>query len=139
MHELILQMSFWLLPVAAGAVAAPAAVASSAGAHEARAQVQRGAASFDKLCSRCHSKDLGGGIGPALKGDRFTALWLGKPARALYSRILLSMPLDNPGTLQPEQVMDLAAFIISVNNFQPSSSAFTSPQQMSKVTLRTRE
>jgi mono/diheme cytochrome c family protein len=115
-----------------------AAAVGSASPHEPQAQVQRGAASFAKLCSRCHSNDLAGGQGPPLKGDAFAAQWVGKPARALYSRILLTMPLDNPGTLNSRQVMDLAAFIVSVNSFQPVASAFTSPAQMGKITLQAR-
>ena len=60
-------------------------------------QVQRGAATFERVCSRCHAKELTGGQGPPLKGAVFAGHWLGKPARALYSRILLTMPSDSPG------------------------------------------
>jgi hypothetical protein len=35
--------------------------------------------------------------------------------------------------------MDLAAFLISVNSFQPVGSSFTSPEQMGKITLRARQ
>jgi len=115
------------------------AALACASARGQQSQVQRGATSFAGLCSRCHSKDLGGGMGPALKGERFTSEWAGRPARALYSRILLTMPFDDPGSLQPGQVMDLTAFLISANSFQPVAAAFTSPDQMGKITLRARE
>ncbi len=115
------------------------AVVNSASTHASQAQVQRGAASFERLCSRCHSKDLAGGQGPPLKGDAFTAQWAGRPARVLYSRILSTMPPDSPGTLSSKQVLDLAAFIISVNSFQPVHSPFSSPEQMGKMTLQARQ
>jgi mono/diheme cytochrome c family protein len=102
-------------------------------------QVQRGAATFERVCSRCHAKDLTGGQGPALKGDVFAGHWLGKPARALYSRILLTMPLDSPGTLTPRQVLDLAAFITAVNGFEPVGVPFTTPEQLGKMTLQARQ
>ncbi len=101
-------------------------------------QVQRGAATFERVCSRCHAKDLTGGQGPPLRGDVFAGHWLGKPARALYSRILLTMPLDSPGTLTPRQVLDLAAFITSANGFEPAGVLFTTPEQLGKMTLQAR-
>lgn len=118
----------------------------AAGAHSAAAdssararQVQRGAATFERVCSRCHAKNLAGGQGPPLKGDVFAGHWLGKPVRALYSRILLTMPLDSPGTLNPRQVLDLAAFITSVNGFEPVGVPFTTPEELGKMTLQARQ
>jgi mono/diheme cytochrome c family protein len=119
---------------------------ASAGAYSAAAdsstaarQVQRGAATFERVCTRCHAKDLTGGQGPPLKGEVFASHWLGKPARALYSRILLTMPLDSPGTLAPGQVLDLAAFLTTVNGFEPAGVAFTTPEQLGKMTLQARQ
>lgn len=122
-----------LLPAAAFS----ASPAQGPQAHE--AQVRRGAATFEHICSRCHAKDMTGGQGPALKGDLFVGRWVGKPARALYSRILLTMPLDGPGTLTPKQVLDIAAFIVSVNELQPAGVAFKSAEQLGKMTLQARQ
>jgi mono/diheme cytochrome c family protein len=120
-----------LLPfVSAGACSAAADSSTQA------RQVQRGAATFERVCSRCHAKDLTGGQGPALKGDAFAGHWLGKPVRALYSRILLTMPLDSPGTLTSRQVLDLAAFITAVNGFEPVGIPFATPEQLGKMTLQ---
>ena len=58
------------------------------------AQAARGKSVYDKQCSNCHD---GGGMGPSLKGDDFLATWENKTVRALYSRILTTMPSDDPG------------------------------------------
>ena len=67
-------------------------------------------------CASCHGPNLEGGrLAPALSGPAFQANWDGKPARALYSRIISTMPLSDPGSLPPAEVLDIALYVFAVN------------------------
>lgn len=71
------------------------------------AQAARGKSVYDKQCSNCHD---GGGMGPSLKGDEFLATWENKSVRALYDRILATMPSDDPGSVAEPDLLDLMAY-----------------------------
>ena len=52
------------------------------------AQADRGKATFDQSCSRCHNSNLrGSDRGPTLVGDAFLANWLDGTLDALFSFI----------------------------------------------------
>jgi len=98
-----------IVPLAMARAALPSAGFSAA-------QAATGAAVATERCAVCHGDALvGGEHAPALKGAAFWANWQGKPARALYSRIISTMPLDDPGSLSPEQTIALTAYIARLN------------------------
>lgn len=79
-------------------------------------QAEHGKALFATRCAGCHGGDLEGGrLAPALRGPAFRGNWDGKPARALYSRIISTMPLSDPGSLPPAEVLDIAIYVFAVN------------------------
>jgi S-disulfanyl-L-cysteine oxidoreductase SoxD len=82
------------------------------------AQAKRGQAVYEEHCLSCHSPDLkGADQAPALVGAEFNSEWNDFPVSDLFERIRISMPADKPGTLKPEQVADVLAFVLSKDGF----------------------
>lgn len=101
-------------------------------------QAIRGKKTYVEKCSSCHLTSLAGGVNesPALKGDEFASHWSGKPLRELYSRIISTMPLSDPGTLSEKETLDVVAFILQGNGFPPGKAGLQSPSQLSKIQFR---
>jgi hypothetical protein len=74
-------------------------------------------------------------MGPSLKGDDFLATWENKTVRALYSRILTTMPSDDPGTVPEADLLDLIAYWIRANGFPPGTSALESPNDLNAIKI----
>ena len=82
------------------------------------AQAARGEAIYKESCSSCHGDDLsGGGQAPALNDKDFNMDWIDLSLNDLFDRTRLSMPADKPGSLKPEQVADVIAFLLSKGKF----------------------
>ena len=95
------------------------------------AQAARGKSVYDKQCSTCHD----GGMGPSLTGDDFLATWENKTVRTLYSRILTTMPSDEPGSVPEPDLLDLMAYLIRANGFPAGSKAFESPNDLNAIRI----
>jgi quinoprotein glucose dehydrogenase len=81
-------------------------------------QANRGETIYRTECARCHGENLlGGDEAPEVVGDDFMAKWNGKTVGGLYQLILKTMPSDGPGTLSPRLSSDLAAYLLSANDF----------------------
>lgn len=84
-------------------------------------QAERGRGRYASTCQGCHAADLGGGVGSALKGDKFKSDWSGLPLARLFERIRTMPP--NTGTLQPEDAaVELLAHVLAVNGFPPGET-----------------
>ena len=83
------------------------------------AQAQSGKALFTERCEVCHGPDLMGTPGgPGLAGGIFKFKWAGKQTVGdLFALMTAAMPADAPGTMTPPQYTDLAAYILSVNEY----------------------
>jgi len=82
------------------------------------AQARRGQAVYDELCMSCHLRDLtGADQSPGLVGPDFNNQWNDLSIHDLFERTRISMPADKPGTMKPEQVADVLAFILSKGGF----------------------
>jgi mono/diheme cytochrome c family protein len=81
------------------------------------AQAARGEALFEVRCAVCHGEMLEGAAGPPLVGDVFLGPRDKQPLSDLFDKIHATMPADAPGTLEPQQVSDLVAFILQANKF----------------------
>jgi mono/diheme cytochrome c family protein len=82
------------------------------------AQARRGQAVYDELCVSCHLRDLtGADQAPGLVGPDFNNQWSDMSIHDLFERTRISMPADNPGTMKPEQVADVLAFVLSKGGF----------------------
>jgi len=81
------------------------------------AQAVRGKAVFDLRCALCHGERLEGAAGPPLAGDVFLGPRDSQPLSDVFDKINATMPADAPGTLTPQDVADLVAFVLQANKF----------------------
>jgi cytochrome c1 len=87
-------------------------------------QAKRGAELYAEKCSMCHGDSLGGvESAPALTGPAFYGNWEGETLNALFERIRLSMPQDNPGSLSRTQNADIIAHMLRVGGYPAGSTA----------------
>ena len=94
------------------AAAGLAAAAQSAGKtiHDGvftEAQIERGVAVFEKTCADCHPTDV---FGPA-----YMEGWNGASVGELIQLVQDTMPYENPGSLKPEEYVDVLTYIFSLN------------------------
>ena len=121
------------LPVIAFSLVASAAFtthslsAQSGGVYTAD-QAKAGAAIFAAQCSACHGQKLEGGAGPQLAGTDFMGKWTGQTADDLRDVIASQMPLTNPGSLKPNEVLELLAYILQQNNYPAGATELTAPK-----------
>jgi mono/diheme cytochrome c family protein len=99
------------------------------------AQAKSGQVVYRAKCALCHGETLAGGANesPALKGAAFTSHWSGKPLRALYSRIISTMPITDPGSLSEKETLDLLAYILQGNGFPPGKARATSANDLNTI------
>ena len=96
------------------------------------AQAVRGKAVYNDQCSNCHD---GGAMGPALTGADFLASWESKSVRALYDRVLNTMPSDAPGTLQQKEALDVMAYLIKANGFSAGADELSAPDALNEIKI----
>lgn len=104
------------LTVAMAAVdvrAAQAPKAASEGVYT-KEQASRGLTVYDSSCASCHELSK-------FKGDEFAKTWTDKPATDLHTA-LVSMPMDAPGSLKPQEYADILAYFLSINGY-PTGAA----------------
>jgi len=86
-------------------------------------QATRGAEVYAGKCAMCHGDSLGGvEAAPPLTGPSFYANWEGESLNALFERIRMSMPLDNPGSLSRAQNADVLAHMLKIGGY-PAGNA----------------
>ena len=73
----------------------------------------RGALVYDSSCARCHgASGQGAGVVPPLWGARSYNIGAGMARyRTAALFVLRNMPLDKPGTLTPQQALDVARYV----------------------------
>ena len=75
-----------------------------------------GGADYAAHCANCHGPHLQGGMhASALVGPVFEQNWAGKRARLLYSRIISTMPQNDPGTLTVQQALAITLYVFAAN------------------------
>ena len=111
-----------LIAVAAGAREGAAQSAgpnstrsTSAGVYTAE-QAARGRDTYAMQCKSCHT--------PASHtGAIFAAWWDRKPLSELYQFIVTRMPKNEPGSLQPDEYVDVMAYLLKLNELPTGSEA----------------
>ena len=89
------------------------------------AQAERGKASFNSSCLRCHGDKLQGNTAPALSGDRFYTSWGNEVIASLFAKIRDTMP-PNFGTSIDDQVkLDIVTYILQTNGYPAGPSELT--------------
>jgi S-disulfanyl-L-cysteine oxidoreductase SoxD len=90
------------------------------------AQAERGKATFDVSCSRCHNSDLSGSErGPTLMGDKFLSTWLDGSLEPLFSFIRDMMPQGSANIVSDDSKADILAYILQRNSFPPGKTELT--------------
>jgi mono/diheme cytochrome c family protein len=108
------------------AMAAAAASRTVWDAVYSKQQAGRGQALYNSRCARCHGDALlGGENAPALVDQDFLEKWNGKSLGSFVERIRITMPSDGPGKLSRQQCTDIAAYLLSANNFPAGDGDLT--------------
>ena len=98
-----------------------------------KAQAQRGKNVYTRHCQGCHSSNLQGeGIEPPLIDTLFIDAWREDKLFSLYDFIAVRMPKEGrksqPGSLTPEQYLDVVAFILERNGYPAGAAELTHEQ-----------
>ncbi len=93
---------------------------ASVGAQAQTASAERGATLFQSECARCHVQ---ADIEMRISND-----WLGRPANELHSQIMATMPAETPGSLSPDQYLDLTAYVLQLANATQTGIGMSLPQ-----------
>jgi cytochrome c5 len=81
------------------------------------AQAERGKASYNSSCLRCHGDTLQGNTAPALSGDRFFTTWGSEPIASLFAKIRDTMPPNFGTSIDDQTKLDVVAYILQTNGY----------------------
>lgn len=73
------------------------------------AQATRGGTLYDTSCASCHELSK-------FKGPEFVKAWTDKPLTELHAAVI-SMPMDAPGSMKPQEYADIIAYFLSLNGY----------------------
>ena len=90
------------------------------------AQAAAGRATYQGRCASCHLEDLGGRFEASqLAGSDFMNQWGDRTAGELISFMKLTMPPSNPGSLDDQAYVGLAAFLLDANGARAGTQPLT--------------
>lgn len=78
-------------------------------------QADRGRNLFRAQCTECHYSS-------EFSDSQFQFKWSRRTAGNLYQLIQTSMPETAPGSLSPEETVELVSYILRMNGFEPGST-----------------
>jgi alcohol dehydrogenase (cytochrome c) len=119
-------------PVRAVAVVAFLFASASAAAEQPEAQIKRGEALYGASCASCHGADLQGKSALDLAGSGVVSRWGGWTASDVFSRVR-TMPYGAPGSLSPQQYLDLTAFILDKNHIPLAGELSPEPAILARI------
>jgi len=77
-----------------------------------RAQAARGSDVYAGSCRSCHSPQ-------SHTGEVFETWWRGRRLSELFTFVATQMPKNDPGSLAPEDVADVVAYLLEMNAMPP--------------------
>ena len=87
-------------------------------------QADQGHAVYTKQCALCHGDALeGSDPNPPLAGGQFMQNWSGQTLGDLSIKIQATMPATSPGSLKPDEIAQLLAYILQQNKFPAGKTA----------------
>ena len=127
MNRLNSALSGWTtaaVVVAVFALVSPATAQQPAPYTEAQAEV--GADVYASDCRVCHRANFEGSFeAPELAGPNFRNTWGARPLSELQELIATTMPPDEAGSLTPDNVSAVVAYLLQANELQPSGTTLT--------------
>ncbi len=100
---------------------APDAAADRASFTE--SQVERGLDVYRAVCSECHYRS-------DFRGTQFQFEWRRRSVGDFYQTIVDQMPEDDPGTLNPQEYIDVVAFLLSLNGFLAGNDELVADEEL---------
>jgi mono/diheme cytochrome c family protein len=91
-------------------------------------QANRGRDTYAMQCKSCHTPASHTGV-------TFAQWWDRKPLSDLYTFILTRMPKNEPGSLQPDEYVDVMAYLLKLNDL-PSGDAPLPADSMAMKKIR---
>ena len=93
-------------------------------------QAVRGEQVYQDQCTFCHLDDLmGDAFATPLIDDAFTLRWEGGTVGDLMIVTQVTMPADQPNTLSNEQVADVIAFLLKMNEYPAGDQELPADQE----------
>lgn len=86
-------------------------------------QADRGRNLFRAQCTECHYSS-------EFSDSQFQFKWSRRTAGNLYQLIQTSMPETAPGSLSPEETVDLVSYILRMNGFEPGSTELSADRAL---------
>ena len=105
-------------------------------------QAARGEAVYQNHCAFCHLEDLSGFRGLPLTGSEFIARWNepGVTLENFLSFVTSAMPQEEPGTLRPQEYLDVVAYILQANSYPAGDSELTAePSVLRRIRIEPQE
>ncbi len=105
-------------------------------------QAARGLVVYQNHCAFCHLDDLSGFRGLPLAGADFIARWdeAGVTLENFLSFVTSSMPQEEPGTLQPQEYLDVVAYILQANGYPSGERELTAePRVLRAIRIEPQE
>jgi S-disulfanyl-L-cysteine oxidoreductase SoxD len=104
-------------------------------------QAKLGKTQYGQTCASCHMDDLSGsGQALPLAGDAFTETWEGQTVDDLFELIHTTMPQDKPGTLTPDQTVDVVAYLLQYNHFPSGKDQLKNdPDALKNILITTKK
>ena len=95
-------------------------------------QSARGKDVYLGSCRSCHTPE-------SHTGQTFAKWWRGKRLSDLFAFISKNMPKNDPGSLAPEDVADVMAYLLKMNQFPVGSDELTAdPDSLKKFRIETK-
>ncbi len=104
-------------------------------------QAAHGKDLYTQNCAACHLDDMSGsGEAPPLAGEGFTDSWDGHSVNEFDQTVLNTMPLDNPGSLDPGDALAIVTYIFEKNNMPAGKDALKNDAATLKgITIRSKK
>ena len=83
------------------------------------AQANRGRDTFRATCTECHYSS-------EFSDSQFKFKWSRRSAGDLFQLIQTEMPESDPGSLSPEQVVEIVSYMLRMNGFEASENELSS-------------
>ena len=108
------------------------------------AQAKRGEDLYLRHCAECHATDLSGATSynpsPPLIDRPFHLGWDGKSVGELFTFTTLTMPKQQPGSLQATEYADVLAYIFKQNRFPSGTKELPSePKVLGEIAFTLRK